>query len=165
MYSIGETVFYGPHGVCFIEDIQELTFSEQKKQYYILRSHQNKTLTLYHPVKTENPKISPLPSKQKAELILETFQDSSIDWIERAPDRAQSFKAALESNNPMVIAQMVNGILRKKAAMKLEHKNILSQDAQVLKQVLPILLDELAFSLNQSTDEVMQRIKKILEES
>ena len=69
MYTIGETVFYGAHGVCIIEDIQEQAFGGVEKVYYVLRSHHNPSLKLFYPVESENAKLMPIASKQKAEPV------------------------------------------------------------------------------------------------
>ena len=90
MFSIGETVFYGAHGVCIVEDIQEQTFSGKTKSYYILRSFHDKSLKLFHPVDTDESKLTPIASKEKAQMILDTFKSPPDDWNDRAIDRANN---------------------------------------------------------------------------
>lgn len=164
MYQVGDNVFYGAHGVCMIQDIQELTFSQTPKLYYRLQSQLNKGLILYHPVETDNPKITPVASKQRAHLILELFKNPPNRWTLKVFERAKEHQKILESNNHFEIAQMMNTILRKQIELEREGKKLYAQDLQVLKQVAPILVEELALSLQMTTDEVNLKIEKFLKE-
>ncbi len=127
MFSIGDTVFYGSHGVCVIEDIEEQTFSGNTKSYYILRSFHDKTLKLFHPVDAAESKLTPIPSKEKGTLILDTFKNPPDEWNDRVNERGQNYQKILESNNHLLIAQMMNTILRKKQELELENKKLASK--------------------------------------
>ena len=162
MYRVGDNVFYGAHGVCMIQDIQELTFSQTPKLYYVLQSQLNRGLILYHPVETENPKIAPVASKQRGQLILDIFKNPPSKWTSKAFERAKEHQKILDSNNAFEIAQMVNTILRKKSELEQEDKKLYAQDLQMLKQVFPILIEELAVSLNLTTEEVKLKIEQLL---
>ncbi|WP_052124051.1 CarD family transcriptional regulator [Ureibacillus manganicus] len=162
MFSIGDTVFYGAHGVCIVEDIQEQTFSGNTKSYYILRSHHDKTLKLFHPVNSDDSKLTPIASKEKAELLLETFKNPSDEWNDRAIDRVNNYQKILETNNDFKIAQMLNTILRKKYELEQEGKKLASQDQQILKQVTPIFNKELSVSLKVTVEEVAEKIDELI---
>jgi len=164
MYTIGETVFYSVHGVCIIEDIQDQTFSGTTKQYYVLRSHHDPSLRLFYQVEAENSKLSPVASKQKAELVLDTFGNPPSEWMERPQERAFLYQKVMESGNTIDIAQMVNTILRKKVELEADQKKLYLQDAQLLRQVSPILMEELAVSLGKTTDEVQKEIERLIEQ-
>lgn len=125
MFTIGETVFYGAHGVCIIDDIQEQTFRGKTKQYYVLHSLHNPSLKLFYPVGKEQSKLMPVASQQKAESILSIFNNVPSEWIERPQERAQTYHRILESGNIGDIAQMLNTILRKKLNWKPPRKNYL----------------------------------------
>lgn len=165
MFSIGDTVFYGAHGVCIVEDIQEQTFSEKTKSYYVLRSFHDKTLRLFHPVNSEDSKITPIATKEKAGLLLDTFKNPPDEWNDRAIERTNNYHKILESNNDFMIAQMVNTILRKKIELELEGKKLASQDMQIVKQVTPILHKELSVSLEITVEEVADKIEEIIREN
>lgn len=165
MFSIGDTVFYGSHGVCIVEDIQEQTFSGNTKTYYILRSFHDKTLKLFHPVNSDDSKLTPIASKEKAELILDTFKNSPDEWNDRAIERANNNQKVLETNNDFKIAQMLNTIMRKKSQLELEGKKLASQEQQILKQVTPIFQKELSISLEIPIEEVADRIEKLIQKN
>lgn len=162
MFSIGDTVFYGAHGVCVIEDIEDQTFSGNTKSYYILRSFHDKTLKLFHPVEAVESKLTPIPTKEKGTLILETFKNPPDEWNERVTERSQTYQRILDSENHLRIAQMMNTILRKKQVLEQENKKLANQDMQILKQVAPILYKELSVSLNITVEEVEEKIEEII---
>ena len=165
MFSIGDKVFYGAHGVCIIQDIQELAFSGQQKQYYILHSYHDSSIKLYHPVEGKDSKLSPITSKEAAKGILETFKNPPDAWPDRMNERNQHYQKVVESKNHIQIAQMINTLLRKKFELEKEEKNLPPQDLQVLKQVTPLFSEELALSLNVTAEQLMEKVEEIILEN
>ena len=55
MFQINDTVMYGTHGVCKIEDITMKEFMGSQKEYYVLKPISDFTATLYVP--THNEKL------------------------------------------------------------------------------------------------------------
>ena len=105
-----------------------------------------------------------LTSKQRANLILEIFKNPPNRWALKALERAKEHHKILESNNHFEIAQMMNTILRKQRELEKEGKKLTAQDLQVLKRIAPILVEELALSLQMTTDEVNLKIEEFLKE-
>lgn len=160
MFSIGDTVFYEAHGVCTIVDIQQLTFSKQSRDYYVLAPVQNESLKLFHPVEQENSKLAAIVTKELAEEILETFEKSADTWNDRASERNQHYRTVMKSNDHIQIAQMVNTILRKETELKQENKKLHSQDDQILQRVLPNMYNELSVSLNMTPEDIKAKIEQ-----
>lgn len=162
MFSIGDKVFYGAHGVCIIHDIQELSFSGRSKNYYILHSHHDTSIKLYHPVEAKDSKLSAITSKEEAEVILKTFKNPPDVWHSRMNERTQHYQKVIESKNHIQIAQMINTILRKKFELEKEDKNLPTQDQQMLEQVTSLFSEELALSFNLTAKQVMEKVEKII---
>lgn len=158
MFNIGDMVFYGGHGVCEIEDITEMTVSKETKQYYRLKSHVQPKLQLFHPVVTKLPKISKMMSKEAAENVLEIFKQEPTEWVARSIDRTKAHKKVLETKEQVQIAQMLNTILRKEVELKAEGKKLYAQDQEIVRQILPILCDEISISIGQTKEQVMEQI-------
>lgn len=165
MYSIGEKVFYGIHGVCIIEDIQEQSFMGPKAPYYTLRSYQNESLQLYHPVECENSKLSPIITAKTAEEILQVFTQPASEWNERPTFRNHKYQDALDSSDHFEIAQMVNTIIRRKYELAAIDKKLPSQDAQTLMKVSPILYEELALSLETTAERIAKWIEELIRQN
>ena len=164
MFSIGDNVYYGAHGICEIEDIQEQSFTGEKKQYYLLRSH-NDSLKLYHPVETEHSKLTPILSKETAITLLEVFKQPAGKWHERLTERQKGYQEALESADHVQIAKMVNTLMRKRLELEAIDKKLHSQDIQVLTQVVPVFYEGLAMSLGLTADQVSEQIKQTIKEN
>ncbi|PYF08301.1 CarD family transcriptional regulator [Ureibacillus chungkukjangi] len=162
MFSIGDKVFYGAHGVCIVQDIQKLTFSGKQKKYYILHSFHDVSIKLYHPVEAKDSKLSPITSKEAAEVILETFKNPPDDWPSRMNERTQHYQKVIESKNHVQIAQMINTILRKKFELEKEDKTLPNQDLLMLEQVTSLFSEELALSFNLTAKQVMKKIEEII---
>lgn len=162
MYSIGEKVFYGVHGVCIIEDIQEQNFTGQNRSYYTLRSYQNESLQLYHPVECENSKLEPVISAETAREILEVFKKPASEWQDRPTSRNYQYREAINSSDHFEIAQMVNTMLRKKFELVRAEKKMPSQDMQNLLKVSPILYEELALSLGTTAEKIAKQIEELI---
>lgn len=164
MFSIGDNVYYGAHGICEIEDIQEQSFTGEKKRYYLLRSH-NDSLKLYHPVETEHSKLTPILAKETAEKVLEVFKQAVGQWHERMTERRKEYQGALESADHVQIAQMVNTLMRKKMELEAIDKKLPSQDVQMLTQVAPVFYEGLAMSLGMNAEQVREQIKQTIKDN
>lgn len=165
MFSIGDTVFYEEHGVCEIVDIKEQTFGGKTQNYYILESHQNDSLRLYHLVDSKHSKLAAIASKDIVTEILDTFKQPADEWSERAPERSKHYRAVIETNDPLQIAQMVNTILRKEIDLIAENKKLYSQEDQVLKRVFPNLCNEISFRLKISEKKVEKQIRQNIKDT
>lgn len=159
MYNVGEMVFYGGHGVCEIEEITSMTVSNEEKQYYRLKSHVQPTLSLFHPVVTDKPKISKMLTQAEAKEILSVFEQQPSEWIERSIDRAKAHKKVLDSKKHYDIAQMVNTILRKQHEFQQQGKKLYAQDLEIVRTVLAILADEISISLQLDKQQVIDHIE------
>ena len=160
MYNVGEMVFYGGHGVCEIEEITTMTVSKEEKQYYRLKSHAQPALSLFHPVVTDNPKITKMLSKDEAKKLLKVFEQDASEWIERSPDRSKKYKQIMQGKDHEEIAQMMNTILRKKKELEQIDKKLYAQDLELIRTVYSILTDEISIALNMSKEDVIAQIEQ-----
>ncbi len=67
MFQINDTVMYGIHGVCRIDDITTKEFMGTTKEYYVLKPVNDFTATLYVPMHNEKTvgKMRKILSKQE----------------------------------------------------------------------------------------------------
>ena len=107
MFSIGDTVFYGANGVCSIEDIAEQKFGGEMQPYYTLRSHHNSNVTLYYPVNAANSKLKKIMTKDKANAVLQCFENAADPWNDKMTARNHSYQVVIKSGEHLDIAQMM----------------------------------------------------------
>ena len=163
MFSIGDTVFYGANGVCSIEDIAEQKFGGEMQPYYTLRSHHNSNVTLYYPVNAANSKLKKIMTKDKANAVLQCFEDAAAPWNDKMTARNHSYQVAMKSGNHLEIAQMMNTLLRKKLELEAIDKKLPAQDTQVLQNVSSILYEELATTLKTTATAVSDKVDQIIQ--
>ena len=53
MFQKNDTVVYGVHGVCKIDDITKKEFMGSQKEYYVLKPISDSAATLYVPIHNE----------------------------------------------------------------------------------------------------------------
>lgn len=162
MYSIGDITFYGINGLCKIKDIREETFKGEKQLYYILASTLYPSMTLYHPVNSENSKLQKVMSPELANEIIDVFKKEAGEWHERNAVRNQQFKTVIKSDDHLQIAQFLNTILRKQKELVELDKKLPAQDLQMAQQISLILYDELSIALKISKDQVSQKIQSLI---
>ena len=165
MFSIGDTVFYGANGVCSIEDIAEQKFGGEMQPYYTLRSHHNSNVTLYYPVNAANSKLKKIMTKDKANAVLQCFEDAAAPWNDKMTARNHSYQVAMKSGNHLEIAQMMNTLLRKKLELEAIDKKLPAQDTQVLQNVSSILYEELATTLKTTATAVSDKVDQIIQKN
>lgn len=164
MYQIGDTTFYNAYGICTITGIEDRDFHGQTQPYYILHSTHYPTLTLYHPVNSENSQLKKVLSELEAIQLLNCFKEPASAWEDRANTRSQQSKAILNSQDHLQIAQLMNTLCRKKVELEAVDKKLSPQDAQVLQRIAPILYDELAIALNVTKEQMTARIDKLMQQ-
>ena len=73
MFSVGEYVIYGNHGVCKIEKMGgvSLPLVDGKKKYYTLRPIYKNEAVIYAPVNNPRLMIRSVLTKEEAEQLIE----------------------------------------------------------------------------------------------
>lgn len=162
MYQIGDVTFYNSYGICKISGIEEREFNGLTQPYYILHSTHYPTLTLYHPVHSENSKLKKVLTEEEALNLLDCFSEPASEWEDRANTRAQKFKNILNSNDHHQTAQVMNTLYRKKIDLEAQNKKLSPQDLQILQRIAPILYEELSISLDLSKEKIMKKIDALV---
>ena len=165
MFSIGDTVFYGANGVCSIEDIAEQKFGGEAQSYYTLRSHHNSNVTLYYPVNAVNSKLKKIMTKDKANAVLQCFENEADPWNDKMTARNHSYQVVIKSGEHLEVAQMMNTLLRKKQELEAIDKKLPAQDTQVLQNVSAILYEELATTLKTTATAVADKVDRIIQKN
>lgn len=164
MYQIGDVAFYNAYGICTITGIEDREFNGEAQPYYVLHSTHYPTLTLYHPVNTDNPQLKKMLSETEATQLLDCFKQPASNWEDRPNTRTQQFKSILNSQDHLQIAQLMNTLSRKKNELEAQDKKLSPQDAQTLQRIAPILYDELAMALNVTKEQITAKIEKLMQQ-
>ena len=122
MYQIGDVAFYNAYGICTITGIEDREFNGEAQPYYVLHSTHYPTLTLYHPINTDNPQLKKMLSKteatqraQKAQNELELAKANAEIMLTQARAEKEANELKTRGLTPQVLEQMWiekwNGVL------------------------------------------------------
>ncbi|WP_235829609.1 CarD family transcriptional regulator [Clostridium nigeriense] len=158
MFKKGDLVLYSSHGICKIDDICEKNFSNIKKDYYILHPMNDKKLSISIPVDNDKVAILELLTQEEAKVILESFKDEGIDWIDIDRDRSEIYNEIIKNGNRTEIAKVANTLMKEKASLESNGKKFHEKDKKMLLGIQNILFSELAFLLNTTCEEIEQKV-------
>lgn len=150
MYSIGDRVVYGIHGICLISQIEDRIVDKKRVSYYVL-SPLDRTGTLYYiPVNNTVAlsKIRPIMTVQQLTQVLESPEIFQECWIEEENRRKLYYKELSSGCDFLAIAKMVHTLLqhrkRQAAAGRKFHlcdENFLRDGQKMLESEISVVMD------------------------
>lgn len=154
MFKEGDLVLYSYHGICKIDDICEKSFSNKIINYYILHPINDKRLCISIPVDNGKVPILELLTQKEAEIILESFKDEGIGWIDVDRDRTETYNYIIKKGDRTEIAKIAKTLMKEKASLESKGKKFHEKDKKMLLGIQNILFSELAFLLNTTLEEI-----------
>ncbi len=160
MYQVGEYVNYGAHGVCRIEDIQEMNFGSGTQNYYVLHPVSQESASYYLPAESEksNARLRPVMTKEKIDEILSRSEKKRMQWIEDRKQRMQQFQQILSARNVEELLQLAGCLHRRHA-----EKELSSSDRDILHKAEHAIEQEFSFALNIRPDDIAEYIRQRLQ--
>lgn len=162
MHKIGDLIIYSAHGVCVIDDICEKTVLGETKSYYVLHPLEDAKLSISIPVDNKSIVMFDLMHKDEAEIIINSFKNPGIAWIENNHQRIQEYNEIINTGNRKEISKIVNTLMKKKHETELNGKKMGEQDRKLLASVQNILFSELAISLETTMDEIKEKASSLM---
>ena len=150
MFQKNDTVVYGVHGVCKIEDITMKEFMGSQKEYYVLKPISDSAATLYVPIHNEKllEKMRKILSKQEVYRLIETMPHKEILWFENENERKEQYKRVIAKGDHSELIGMVKAIYLQKQKREAEGKHLYISDERFFKEAERILYDEFQYVLN-----------------
>ncbi len=152
MYSVGEKIVYGEHGVCTVEKVAPLDMSgvSKSKLYYHL-SPLVGTGTFFTPVDSE-AFMRPVMGRSEAEALIDAMPDiePAICNDNRFNHVDAFYKELFRSHSCEALVSIVKGLNSRMA----ERKTKSSRAEATMKRAKDMLHGELAVALGMEIDEV-----------
>lgn len=166
MYTIGDQVVYGIHGVCHIVDVEQRTVDKKKIDYFVLRPLRNLQTQYYIPVHNEAAlaKLRPLITKETILHILGSESLKADCWIPEENRRKLRYKELVSSGDFAAILQMVHTLRKQKRIQMEAGKKFHQCDENFLRDAENILHSELSVVLQISQQEAEQFLKEQMNE-
>ena len=160
MFQKNDTVVYGVHGVCKIDDITKKEFMGSQKEYYVLKPISDSAATLYVPIHNEKllKKMRKILSKQEVYRLIETMPHKEILWFENENERKEQYKKVIAKGDHSELIGMVKAIYLQKQKREAEGKHLYISDERFFKEAERILYDEFQYVLNIKAEDLLPLI-------
>lgn len=162
MFEIGDKIIYSVHGLCQIDDISEQTVAGVTRTYYVMHPLGETNLKISIPVDSDKVVMLKPMEKDEAEKLIQTFKETSIDWIEDAKQRNRKYMELVSIGDRDGIAKIANTLMRKNLEYKKNNKKLYDQDRNLLQTIQGILFKEMALSLETTVEAIEDRVNNMI---
>ena len=158
MFKQGDKISYPMHGAGYIEAVEERTFLNEKKRYYVLRFSEG-DIKVHVPVESaEKAGLRCIISPDECHRVMESFKslddaEESTNWNRRNRENLEKMK----SGDVFEIAAVIKSLLKRET-----QKNLSSSEKKMLGTSMQILVSELALASDKNDDEVKKAIIQAL---
>lgn len=158
MFQEGDKISYPMHGAGYIACIQEKSFLDEKRSYYVLKFSEG-DIKVNVPVEcAEKAGLRKIISRDEYNMVIESFKDSGDDvessnWNRRNRENLEKMK----SGDVFEIARVIKSLLRREVK-----KSLSSSEKKMLGTSMQILVSELALASNKKDEEVKKIITQML---
>ena len=166
MYSCGDLVVYGMHGVCKIAGIEERTVDRKAITYYALAPVGQAGAQFYIPVHNETAvaKMRPLLNRESLENLLRSNAILEDVWIPDEGKRKQYYKEVICSGDREALLRMVRTLhLQRRTQLAMSRKFHLC-DENFLRDAERLLYSEFSIVLDIPVKEVASYILEKIED-
>lgn len=165
MFSVGDLVVYGIHGVCRVTDLEQRTVDGKQLKYLVLHPV-NGTQSRYL-VPTHNElalkKLRPVLSRTALEEILHSSQVRENVWIEDENLRKQRYRELIAGSDRIALLQMVRCLHIHKQQIETEGKKFHLCDEGFLRDAQRLLNAEFALVLGIEPQQVAEYVLSVME--
>lgn len=161
MYSVGDVLVYGVHGLCRIENVEQRRVDRNTVSYFVLVPIGNDRMQFYVPVHNEAAlsKLRPPITVEQAEAVFRSPLLYENCWIDQENQRKLRFKELLSGNNFAQMVQMVHTLRCHRQQQLEQGRKFHLCDENFLRDAQKILENELSFVLNIPATEVESYIR------
>ncbi|MDD4642256.1 MAG: CarD family transcriptional regulator [Erysipelotrichaceae bacterium] len=165
MFKINDVVFFEDFGLCHILDIEERTFNNELKLYYVLKPISDcASLSTNISVSVDTPRIlRKVASKDEVHDIIDRLPDIDQDWIASYRKREQFYKEKIDSGELYSFALVINYIYKEKIRYLEEKRPFPSKDQQYLNKAEMYFNQEIGYIMNIPEKDVEKYVKEILD--
>ena len=165
MFSIGEYIIYGSHGVCEVKEISKKTISSMigEKLYYTLAPVYVKGSTIYSPVDNGKVAIRPVLTKDEAEELIDEMPE--VNLIDNVDEKKRElvYKDAIRSCDCRELIKIIKTLYKRRQDRIEDGKKFTAIDERYFNQAKGCLYGEIAIALDIEMDQVEDYIHNRLE--
>ena len=167
MFKVNDVIVYGLQGVCQIVDVEEKIISGEKKEYFVLKTINDKEATLYVPVDNEYvlKKMRYLLTKDEIDSLIDTMPDINPVWIANDNERKEHYRKVIECGDHLEMIKIIKAVNDHKKECKAKHKRLHMTDIRFSNDAERLLCSEFQYVLKLDSREelkeyIVSRIEK-----
>ncbi len=158
-FSIGEIVLYRRYGVCKVTAIENRSFSETEKTYYLLEPvFTNKPTKFFVPADSEDLDllIRSVLDKESLSAFVAEAKETSLDWVNDSKQRITAFESLLKTGSVADMVRLIRLLTYRKRNQRALGKSFLDCDRRILATAEKLVSDELAYVLGIERSEISE---------
>lgn len=166
VFRIGETVMHPSEGICTIEELKHMDFSNTTRAYYILKPLAEKSSsTVYMPVFRGNHMLRRLLTKDTIlRMIQEAAHHESL-WIDDNKQRKDVFTHILSEGNHLKIIKLIQELHEHRILREQEGRKNCAADENILAEAERRLHQEFSHVLHMNLEETTSFVRQNLSDS
>jgi CarD family transcriptional regulator len=156
-FKVGDRVVYPHHGAAVIKKKQSMDVGGEKKDYFVLQMAHG-DLTLSVPVdKADEVGMRPPISVEDVEDVLRLLGKRDVREPSNWSRRFKNHQEKLKSGDVYQVAEVVRNL-----ALRDNDKGLSAGEKSMFVKARQVLVSELAFALDISEDDAMDRLAKTI---
>lgn len=164
MYSLGDYVVYGSHGVCRILELEERLIDRKKLKYYVLEPVEQVGARYLIPVHNEVAvgKLRPVLSREELDALI-CSQEVRVDaWIPDENLRKQTYRELMNSGDRAAMIRMIGSLYRHKEEQAAAGRKFHMCDDNFLRDAQKLLNSEFAHVLGIEPNAVGDYVQSLI---
>lgn len=162
MYTIGDRVVYGIHGVCSVVALEKRTVDRKRVEYFALEPLEQPGARFYVPTQNQAAvaKLRPLISRQELDVLLASEAARQDCWISDESRRKQYYRELINSGDRGALLSMVGCLYRHKEEQAALGRKFHLCDENFLRDAQKLLNSEFALVLEIEPGQVGEYLRK-----
>lgn len=165
MYSVGDWVVYGVHGVCRVIGTEKQLVNRKRTQFLVLEPLAQSESRFYLP--TENPtamaKLCAVLSREELTALISSDEVRQDAWIHEENQRKQYYRELIGSGDRTALLKMVATLYRYKAMQAAAGRKFHQSDENFLRDAEKLLSSEISLVLELSAEQAREYLRKQLQ--
>lgn len=166
MYSAGDCVIYGIHGVCRVVGTEKQMVNRKRTEYLVLEPMNQTEARFYVPTANAAAmaKLKQVISREDWEKLLVSDELRQDNWISDENQRKQHYRDLISGGDRVSILKMVAALYRYKEEQMAAGRKFHLSDDNFLRDAEKLLASELALVMeipaDQARDYLREKLKK-----
>ena len=160
MFEVSDIVAYGTNGVCTVTEITTKRIDKVNVEYYVLSPQSASSAKVFVPTHNEKlvGKMRAILTKDEVNELLENIPKEDEEWISNKNIRFETFKNIIAEGKSSELLKLIRTLrLHEKQQFKRGKRQHMA-DERFLKEAEKMVLGEFAYVLNETTDDILNRI-------